>query len=33
LCSSSANARPMPDPPPVMKMVFPVSFMMSPICV
>ena len=34
LCSSSARPRPIPDPPPVMKMVFPVRFMISPdLCV
>jgi hypothetical protein len=27
LCSASARARPMPEPPPVMKIVLPVSFM------
>src|SRR6202167_5179123 len=32
LCSASASARPMPDPPPVMKIVFPVRFIVAPIC-
>src|ERR1700676_2566560 len=32
LSSASARARPMPDPPPVMKIVFPVRFIVAPIC-
>src|SRR6266478_8865675 len=30
LCSASANPRPIPEPPPVMKIVFPVSFICAP---
>src|ERR1700731_5067922 len=33
LCSASARARPIPDPPPVMRIVFPVRFIVAPICV